>query len=91
MNDEAEIEEADVVVTHPIMDPADWGIYAICHMQVCAHSECPPELIEQRANELNPNGLRHAWKITTVSPSGTSLAPEPCAKFPGRLHHILVC
>lgn len=82
----------DVVVTRPFMDAADWGIYALVYMQVCAHGECSPELIEQRANELNPSGVG-SWRLTTEHPhpEGEPLLPVQCLEDPARLHHMLSC
>ena len=81
----------DVVVTRAFMDVAGWGLYALCYMQVCAHGECPPELIEQRANELNPPGSSSPWRLNTKGPDDQDLAPVPCVNDPVRLHHMLSC
>lgn len=91
----------DVVVTRQFMDPKEWGFYALCFMQVCAHSEIPPEQVEARANALNPTGIRDAWKI--VWGKGQSeldspdMAPAPCrgesetGAPTGRIHYLLGC
>lgn len=82
----------DVVVTMPFMRVSEgWGLYALCYMQVCAHGECPPDLIEQRANELNPTGSSVPWHLTTEGPDGQDLSAVPCADNPVRLHHMLSC
>jgi hypothetical protein len=80
----------DVEITRPFMPPK-WGLFALCYMQVCAHGECPPELIERRANEMNPSGLDHPWTLTTEGPDGSDLSPVPCDDDPARLHHMLSC
>jgi hypothetical protein len=86
----SEIITDDVVVTQAIM-PKEWGLYALCYMQVCAHGECPPELIEQRANELNPPGTSTPWKLSIEGPDGEDLSPVQCQSNSIRLHHMLSC
>jgi hypothetical protein len=81
----------DVVVTKAVMPVADWGLWALVYMQVCAHGECPPDLIEQRANELNPLGSSAPWRLTIEGPDGQDLSPVPCADDSVRLHHMLSC
>jgi hypothetical protein len=91
--DDPRLASEDVIVTKSIMDPLEWGLYALSFMQVCAHGEVPPELIEQRANELIPTGSRLVWRLTTEHPfeGGPPLLPVQCADDPARLHHMLSC
>lgn len=90
------IPDEDVVVTKPFMSP-EWGIYALCYMQVCAHSEVPPEQVERRANELNPVGTSGQWRIASEYPNGQVMKdnPVPCVDADGtktgRLHYLLSC
>jgi hypothetical protein len=87
----------DVVVTKFFMNPAEWGLYALCVMQVCAYGETPPERIEQRANELNPPGSSAPWQIIWGNGdegdvlNGPNKAPIPCQDDPARLHYLLSC
>jgi hypothetical protein len=89
-NEDTRLLTDDVVVTKALMGP-EWGIWALVYMQVCAHGECPPELIEQRANELNPPGSSAPWRLSTEGPDGQDLSPVQCAQDPARLHHMLSC
>lgn len=90
MND-PRIATDDVIVTKALMPPADWGIYALCFMQVCAHGEVPPERIEEVANLENPSGTSSPWTLTSEGPDGIDLAPVQCGDDPARLHHMLRC
>jgi hypothetical protein len=79
-----EVPTEDVVVTR--------GVIGICHMQVCAYGETPPERVEERANQLNPTGISSRWKIVTGEELGEeNLAPAPCEQFRGRIHYLLSC
>jgi hypothetical protein len=80
----------DVVVTKPFMG-VEWGLYALCYMQVCAYGETPPERIEEVANIENPPGSSAPWRLTSEGPDGQDLSPVPCADDPARLHHMLSC
>jgi hypothetical protein len=84
------MEEKDVIVTKPFMS-ADWGIWALCYMQVCAHGEVPPERVEEVANLENPPGSSAPWSITSKGPEGTDLSPVQCLDDPARLHYMLSC
>ena len=83
-------DESDVIVTRAFME-SNWGIYALAFMQVCAHCEVPPEIVERRANELNPSGVSHAWKITSVGPHDADISPKQCESDPARIHYMLSC
>ena len=89
------MEEKDVIVTKPFMSP-DWGIWAFCYMQVCAHGEVPPERIEEVANLENPPGSSAPWSIINEFDPGDDLepidlSPVPCEENPVRLHYMLSC
>lgn len=81
----------DVVVTKFMMDPAEWGLYAMCYMQVCAYGEVSEEQVEERANTLNPPGTTGRWKITAEGPEGSDLLPIQCQDNPARIHYMLSC
>jgi len=82
------VPTADVVVTRAVMGQ-EWGIYALCYMQVCACGETPPEVIEERANALNPSGVGR-WSIEWGTDEPHKL-PVPCADDPARIHYLLKC
>lgn len=79
--DPSEIQE-DVVVTS----------IRVLYLQVCAHSEIPPEQVEKRANELEPTGLQSSW---TIVRDGGVENPVPCRgvndELTGRAHWVLSC
>lgn len=88
----------DVIVTKAIMDPVEWGLIAMCVMQVCAYCEVPPEQVEARANALNPPGTDGVWKImwgTSTDPGdpldGPNMAPVKCENDSARMHYLLSC
>lgn len=88
----------DVIVTSPIMNPSEWGLFALCVMQVCAYCEVPPSIIEARANELNPPGSSSPWTIvwgTGDDPDDPidqpKCAPIKCADDSTRIHYLLSC
>lgn len=86
---------ADVEVIRPFMGP-EWGIYALCFMQVCAYRETPPGRIEQVANTENPPGTSSPWKIVWGDDpdddmNDARMAPNQCGSDPARMHYLLSC
>lgn len=89
------IPDNDVTVTRSFMGP-EWGIYALCYMQVCAHSEVSPEIVERRANEENPSGTSGHWAIAKTGPGEEPMEnPVQCKDADGtptgRVHWMLSC
>ena len=72
-----------VIVTKPIV--------GICHMQVCAVKDATDDEILEICNKENPSGTTHGWTTVCHDTDDFSGKSVQCAKYPDRIHFLIMC
>lgn len=67
--------------------------FGVLDMQICVPQDWTDEEAEFYANQINPSGLDHGWKIRREGDKRLGGSPErcPCAQREGMIHIMLDC
>ncbi len=85
------IEQARVIVTKPMLNLADAGLWAICYMQVCAVKDATDNEILETCNRENVAGTTNGWTTVIRQDTERMQGAVPCADDSGRQHLMVGC